>query len=75
MTELTNVNWSYGKNQCTMAQYATSSNSYLVLNGYGGINYSAANTGCVFYPVVYLDKDVYITEGEGTKDNPYQIAI
>jgi len=66
--------WLYGKEEWTGISYSKT----LALKGDGAYGY--VDDGYPFYgydvrPVVYLDKDVYILEGDGSKANPYQIAL
>ena len=70
--ELTNEQWTWSitpiKDGYANAAFAVNTPSYI--NG-------AAQTSCNFYVNVtaYLSKDVYVINGDGTKDNPYQLRI
>ena len=66
-------NWLYdGINYWTMTPYTTETDLvWYIINGYVSSNYSFFFNA--IYPTFYLDKDVLITGGIGSKDDPYVI--
>ena len=51
-----------------------SSNKILYPNSLGFINRNSITSSSGVRPVVAIDKDVLVTTGDGTKENPYRVA-
>ena len=83
-TSCASQSWLYGKGQeWVITALSSSSTTVFTLHNGGGISYSnhyvAFNTtvdyGFIVRPVLYLDSNVYIINGDGSIDNPYIISI
>ena len=83
-TSCASQSWLYGKGQeWVITALSSSSTTVFTLHNGGGILYSnhyvAFNTtvdyGFIVRPVLYLDSNVYIINGDGSIDNPYIISI
>ena len=72
----TTTNWLY-KNESEWTSIQNSSYTYNVLyvNYAGYLNIHSPAFGYGARPVVYLESDVYVISGEGTKSSPYIIGM
>ena len=56
-------------------EYAKTGDHIFEISPYGNNSSSLAFYSNYVYPVVYLKTDVTILQGEGTKENPYQLGV
>ena len=59
----------------TQSSYSGSTNLVFSVFSAANLNYNYAGIGYSARPVVYLKSNIYVTGGDGSINNPYQIAI
>ena len=69
-----NKNWLFSNgDELTMSTYNSSRIFSVTNNGY--LFHCSASAGRVVRPTLYLKSNVYVTNGTGTKTNPYTLAM
>ena len=66
-------NWLYNDSQLrwVLSLYSGNSHDAFYINSTGHVGYNRLFQPFAIYPVVYLNSDILVVAGEGTKDNPY----
>ena len=74
--ECSGQSWLYGQGyEWTITQRSSYNDHVFRLSNRGRLNYNSANSGNAARPVLYLDSNVYVIDGNGSISDPYIIGM
>ncbi len=62
-------------NEWTLSPHSGYADNVFRVNDYASVGSSSANYGFGAHPVLYLNSNVYITGGDGSINNPFQVGL
>ena len=77
LSDCYNNNWLYdnSNSQWTLTPFSIYPGHAFYVRGLGGVSTFDGSSANVVSPAVYLVKNIKITAGDGTKENPYQLSL